>query len=90
MRQVATESRRPTSCVITRLWDTTSRRRPTGRKTNSEDAMKRSTLIVWLMGLGTALWLSSRVVDMHPTYAVAVGLAVLLFSAFAAGRPYRN
>ena len=58
------------------------------RKTNSEDAMKRSTLIVWLMGLGTALWLSSRVVDMHPTFAVAVGLAVLVFSAFAAGRPY--
>jgi apolipoprotein N-acyltransferase len=60
------------------------------RKTNSEDAMKRSTLIVWLMGLGTALWLSSRVVDMHPTFAVAVVLAALVFSAFAAARPYRN
>ena len=52
--------------------------------------MKRSTLIVWLMGLGTTLWLSSRVVDVHPAYAVAVGLAVLLFSAVVAGRPYRN
>ena len=52
--------------------------------------MKRSTLIVWLMGLGAALWLSSRVVVMHPAYAVAVVLAVLLFSAFAAARPYRN
>ena len=52
--------------------------------------MKRSTLIVWLMGLGTALWLASRVVDMHPAYAGAVVLAGLVFSAFAAGRPYRN
>jgi hypothetical protein len=52
--------------------------------------MKRSTLIVWLTGLGTALWLSSRVVDMHPAYAGAVVLAGLVFSAFAAGRPYRN
>ena len=52
--------------------------------------MKRSTLIVWLMGLGTALWLSSRVVDTHPTFAVAVGLAVLVFSAFVVDRPLRS
>ena len=49
--------------------------------------MKRSALIVWLMGLGTALWLSSRVVEMHPIFAVAVVLAVLVFSAFVVDRP---
>ena len=52
--------------------------------------MKRSTLIGWLMGLGIPLWLSSRVVDMHPAYAGAVGLAVLVFSAFVVDRPLRS
>jgi hypothetical protein len=52
--------------------------------------MKRSTLIVWLMGLGTALWVSSRVVEMHPTFAVAVVLAALVFSAFVVDRPIRS
>ena len=67
----------------------TQSRVPTGED-EQEDAMKRSTLIGWLMGLGIPLWLSSRVVDMHPAYAGAVVLAGLVFSAFAAGRPYRN
>ena len=52
-----------------------------------EDAIKQRSLIVWLMGLGAALWLSSRVVDMHPMFAVAVVLAVLVFAARVAPTP---
>lgn len=89
MRQVATQSRVPEFVRIS-CRCTPAMANGMMRKTNSEDAMKRSTLIVWLMGLGTALWLSGRVVDMHPAYAVTVLLAVLAFSAFAAARPYRN
>jgi hypothetical protein len=51
--------------------------------------MRRSTLIGWLVTLGVALWLSSRVVDTQPAWALAVGLAGLMFSAFAVARPYR-
>jgi hypothetical protein len=56
----------------------------------SEDGMRRSTLIGWLLTLGVALWLASSVVDTQPAYALAVGLAVVTFSAFAAARPYRR
>ena len=52
--------------------------------------MKRSTLIVSLLALGAALWLSSRVVETQPGYAVAVMLALGLFSTFVAARPYPN
>jgi hypothetical protein len=52
--------------------------------------MKRSTLVVSLLALGAALWLSSRVAETQPGYAVAVMLAVGLFSMFVAARPYRN
>lgn len=52
--------------------------------------MKRSTLLVSLFGLGLALWLSSRVVETQPGYAIAVMLAIGLFSMFVAARPHRN
>jgi hypothetical protein len=55
-----------------------------------EDEMRRSTLLIWLSMLGAALWLSSRVVETQPTFALLVGLAVLLFAAFAADRPLRG
>jgi len=48
---------------------------------DNEDAVKQRSLIAWLVGLGAALWLSSRVVETHPAYAVVVGLAVLVFAA---------
>ena len=53
-------------------------------------AVKRSTLVVSLLALGAALWLSSRVVETQPGYAVAVMLAFGLFSMFVAARPYPN
>jgi hypothetical protein len=52
--------------------------------------MKRMTFAVSLVTLGLGLWLSSRVVDTHPAYAVAAGLATLTFSAFAVARPSRS
>ena len=55
-----------------------------------DDQMKRSTLIVSLLALGVALWLSSRVVETRPGYAVAIMLAIGLFSMFVAARPYRT
>ena len=51
--------------------------------------MSRRTLAIWLAVLGAALWFASRVVDTQPTFAMVVGLAVLIFGAFAA-RPYQN
>jgi hypothetical protein len=50
--------------------------------------MRRSTLAIWLLALGVALWLSSRVVGTQPAFALVVVPAVLI-GAFAA-RPYRN
>ena len=50
--------------------------------------MKRNTLVMSLLALGAALWLSSRVVETQPGYAVAVMLALGLFSMFVAARPY--
>ena len=39
------------------------------------------TTLVWVAGLGVALWWASQNVSEHPTYAMVAGLAVLLFSA---------
>jgi hypothetical protein len=50
--------------------------------------MRRHTLIAWLLVLGGALWLSSRVVTSHPAYAVGVVLAVLVFAATVVARPH--
>jgi hypothetical protein len=50
--------------------------------------MTRSTLILSLLTLGLALWLSSRIVDAQPTYALAVVLAVVTLPAFPAAHPY--
>lgn len=50
--------------------------------------MRRGTLIAWLVMLGGALWLASRVVDTRPVFALIVGVTVLVWSAFAAARPH--
>ena len=52
--------------------------------------MRRSTLIGWLLTLGCALWLSSRVVERQPAFALVVMLAVLGFAAFVPARPSRS
>lgn len=39
------------------------------------------TTLVWVAGLGVALWFASQTVTEHPTYAAVAVLAVLLFSA---------
>ena len=39
------------------------------------------TTLVRVAGLGVTLWFASQTVSEHPTYAMVVGLAVLLFSA---------
>ena len=52
--------------------------------------MRRHILIAWLLVLGGAQWLSSLVVTSHPAYALAVTLAVLLFSATFVARLHPN
>lgn len=49
------------------------------------------TTVVWLIVLGTALWLASETVTEHPTFAAVAGLATLLFSAaFVSRWPPQN
>ncbi len=49
--------------------------------------MRSRTLVAWLVLLGFAVWWSGLFVDTQPVFALAVGLAVLLFSAFAVAAP---
>ena len=44
------------------------------------------TTVVWLIVLGSALWLASRTVAEHPTLAVTAGLTTLLFCAWFVSR----
>jgi hypothetical protein len=53
-----------------------------------ETEMRRTTLLIWLLVLGAALWLSGRV-DSQPAFASATILALLVFSALAV-RPSSN
>ena len=52
--------------------------------------MRSRTFVAWLVLLGFAVWWSSLFVDTQPVFALAVVLAVLLFSAFAVAAPKQN
>jgi hypothetical protein len=50
--------------------------------------MKARTLAIWLVAIGVALWMSSRVVDTQPGYARATMIvAAVVFGGFAVRPP---